>query len=146
VATTQDKVLKLAQEGKKPTEIAKKVKTTRNNVYTHLRKLREAGLLVEPKQAKSNGNGAAKRNGRRKIEKPDPAVEAAITLPQQDREQTEAESISAFIDTIRGQANEGANRARVRQAEIEDAILALEREHESLEQQAQELESIATGH
>jgi DNA-binding transcriptional ArsR family regulator len=65
---TRERVLKLAKKGKTPVQIATAVKTSRNNVYLHLRKLREEGLLEEPTDAKTNGH--ARRNGRG--EKPDP--------------------------------------------------------------------------
>lgn len=120
---TQKKVAALVKEGKKPSEIATILDTSTNNVYQHLRRMRDAKGGAKPK-APAKGKTAAKKTPA--AAKATPAVTATTGQMKALRPLTPLQSIRARRDEINADI-------KVFAAERDSAVRAADKAREALD-------------
>lgn len=121
----QKRVKALLEQGKNPTQIARSLKTTRNNVYGHMRRMRNAGVKLP-------GDDTPRRGRPRK-----PGSQAIPPSPNGTRADAMVQVRQLVEDAIqRADERVGQIEERVTSISEQEKVLANERESLSAEAKA----------
>lgn len=117
----QQRVLRMLQQGKSPEQISKSLKTTRNNVYGHMRRMRQAGVELPAGKNRSD-------RGREKPQRGSQAIPPASTNGKSDA----LTQIGQMVKDAIGTAEQRIAEIEDRRGELSDQIRSLENEEADL--------------